>query len=64
MKLRDHQTEIIQTMQHKCGQILVPTGGGKTMCMIMDAEMQFSMLLQTIIVDTIQSYRQQLCEEF
>ena len=66
MKLRDHQTEIIQTMQHKCGQILVPTGGGKTMCMIMDAKWRFSMPIpQTIIVVAPRILlAQQLCEEF
>ena len=66
MKLRDHQTEIIQTMPHKCGQILVPTGGGKTMCMIMDAKWRFSMPIpQTIIVVAPRILlAQQLCEEF
>ena len=66
MKLRDHQTEIIQTMQQKCGQILVPTGGGKTMCMIMDAKWRFSMPIpQTIIVVAPRILlAQQLCEEF
>ena len=38
MKLRDHQKDIIATMQQKWGQVLVPTGGGKTMCMIEDAK--------------------------
>ena len=43
MKLRDHQKEITDTMQQKWGQVLVPTGGGKTMCMIVDAKWRFSM---------------------
>ena len=38
MQLRDHQKEITQIMQRKCGQVLVPTGGGKTMCMIVDVK--------------------------
>ena len=52
MELRDHQKEIIQLMttQQK-GKILVPTGGGKTMCMIQDAKWRFSMPMpQTIVV--------------
>ena len=66
MQLRDHQTDIIQIMQHKWGQVLVPTGGGKTMCMIMDAKWRFSMPIpQTIIVVAPRILlAQQLCEEF
>ena len=38
MKLRTHQREIVEAMKHtNKGQILVPTGGGKTLCMIKDA---------------------------
>ena len=41
MKLREHQSQIVDTMQkHSKGQIIVPTGGGKTICMIKDAERQ------------------------
>ena len=66
MQLRDHQTDIIQIMQHKWGQVLVPTGGGKTMCMIMDAKWRFSMPIpQTIVVVAPRILlAQQLCEEF
>ena len=66
MKLRDHQTEITNLMQQKCGQVLVPTGGGKTMCMIVDAKWRFSMPIpQTIIVVAPRILlAQQLCEEF
>ena len=66
MQLRDHQTDIIQTMQQKWGQILVPTGGGKTMCMIMDAKWRFTMPIpQTIVVVAPRILlAQQLCEEF
>ena len=53
-------------MQQKCGQVLVPTGGGKTMCMIVDAKWRFSMPIpQTIIVVAPRILlAQQLCEEF
>ena len=66
MQLRDHQTDIIQIMQQKWGQVLVPTGGGKTMCMIMDAKWRFSMPIpQTIVVVAPRILlAQQLCEEF
>ena len=39
MKLRSHQIQALWEMQ-QCdkGQIIVPTGGGKTMCMIEDAK--------------------------
>ena len=32
------------------GQVIVPTGGGKTMCMIIDAQRQFSEGYNTIVV--------------
>ena len=38
MQLRPHQREACDAMlKHNRGQIIVPTGGGKTMCMIRDA---------------------------
>ena len=43
MKLRPHQERIIDTLATESkGQIIVPTGGGKTICMIKDAERQFN----------------------
>jgi len=43
MNLRPHQVEIIDTLQeNRKGQIIVPTGGGKTMCMIKDAQKRFN----------------------
>ena len=42
MILRPHQERAVELMQlHKKGQIIVPTGGGKTMKMIKDAMIQF-----------------------
>ena len=53
MKLRSHQLDSLVAMQ-KCdkGQIIVPTGGGKTMCMIEDAKYRFDMdsVSKTIVV--------------
>ena len=38
MRLRPHQIDATKAMfQHAKGQIIIPTGGGKTMCMINDA---------------------------
>ena len=42
MQLRPHQLEAVQAMfRHTKGQIIVPTGGGKTMCMIEDVKKLF-----------------------
>ena len=52
MQLRPHQLEAVQAMfRHTKGQIIVPTGGGKTMCMINDAEQRFrSTSVRAIVV--------------
>ena len=52
MQLRPHQIDATKAMfQHAKGQIIVPTGGGKTMCMIDDAEQRFrSTIGDTIVV--------------
>ena len=52
MQLRPHQTKAVQAMfRHSKGQIIVPTGGGKTMCMINDAEQRFrSVDVRAIVV--------------
>jgi len=43
MKLRAHQQRCLDAMRkHRRGQIIVPTGGGKTLCMIRDADRQFN----------------------
>ena len=52
LTLRPHQLKAVQAMfRHTKGQIIVPTGGGKTMCMINDAEQRFrSTIARTIVV--------------
>ena len=53
MQLRPHQEQAIQSMvDNRKGQVIVPTGGGKTMCMIEDAKRRFSQdsLPRTIVV--------------
>jgi len=52
MPLRPHQVDATKAMfQHSKGQIIIPTGGGKTMCMIDDAEQRFrSTIGDTIVV--------------
>ena len=43
MPLRPHQLDALDAMvNHSKGQIIVPTGGGKTMCMIEDAKKTFN----------------------
>mgnify|MGYP003323636034 CR=1 FL=1 len=43
MPLRPHQLDALDAMaNHSKGQIIVPTGGGKTMCMIDDAKRLFN----------------------
>ena len=67
MELRDHQEKIIQLMTKETkGKILVPTGGGKTLCMIQDAAWRFSMPVpQTIVVVAPRILlANQLCSEF
>ena len=51
IQLRDHQLAILNTLQeNRKGQVIVPTGGGKTMCMITDAISQFNSSNNTIVV--------------
>tara|TARA_B100000686_G_scaffold190662_1_gene197330 strand:+ start:2293 stop:3510 length:1218 start_codon:yes stop_codon:yes gene_type:complete len=43
IKLRPHQLNVLSKLKrHRKGQVIVPTGGGKTMCMIKDAQRQFN----------------------
>ncbi len=68
IKLRDHQLSILNTLQeNRKGQVIVPTGGGKTMCMIEDAKYQFTKnsVSKTIVVVAPRILlAQQLCEDF
>ena len=49
--LRPHQQEALEAMQqHDKGQVIIPTGGGKTLCMINDAKQQFDRVGSTTIV--------------
>ena len=76
MKLRPHQERIIDTLKHHSkGQIIVPTGGGKTICMIKDAERQFNSCSWDVVLSdpdrktiVVVAPRillsQQLCEDF
>ena len=52
LTLRPHQTKAVKAMlRNTKGQIIVPTGGGKTMCMIEDVKRQFkSPVMKTIVV--------------
>ena len=53
MQLRPHQEQAIRSMiDNDKGQVIVPTGGGKTICMIEDAKKRFAQdsLPKTIVV--------------
>jgi superfamily II DNA or RNA helicase len=52
IKLRPHQERgDVAMQQHNLGQLIYPTGGGKTLNMIMDAVRQFqSTTPQTVVV--------------
>ena len=67
-KLREHQLSILNTLQeNRKGQVIVPTGGGKTICMIEDAKyhLQFNSNSKTIVVVAPRILlAQQLCEDF
>ena len=68
IQLRDHQLAILNTLQeNRKGQVIVPTGGGKTICMIEDAKYQFaenSLPKTMVIVAPRILLAQQLCEDF
>ena len=67
MQLRPHQVRILERMQnYPKGQIIVPTGGGKTMCMIEDtAHIQQSKCGHTTVVVAPRILlAEQLCSEF
>ena len=66
IKLRKHQQRVVNEMlKHQRGQLIVPTGGGKTMCMITDAISQFNSSNKTIVVVAPRILlTQQLSEDF
>ena len=62
IQLRDHQLSILNTLQeNRKGQVIVPTGGGKTMCMIEDAKRVDGTI---VVVAPRILLAQQLCEDF
>jgi len=67
MQLRPHQQDAIDAMlANNKGQVIVPTGGGKTMCMIEDAKRVFrTKEIATIVVVAPRILLAgQLCSEF
>ena len=65
--LRPHQQRACDAMlKHDIGQIIVPTGGGKTITMIEDAKRQFDAVGSTTIVVVAPRIllANQLCKEF
>ena len=67
MQLRPHQEKALEALaRHPKGQIIVPTGGGKTMCMIEDAQRVFrTQEVATIVVVAPRILlAEQLCSEF
>tara|TARA_B100000029_G_scaffold82950_1_gene73962 strand:- start:74 stop:1300 length:1227 start_codon:yes stop_codon:yes gene_type:complete len=66
IQLRKHQSRVVSSMnQYDKGQVIVPTGGGKTMCMISDAISQYNQENKTIVVVAPRILlTQQLCEDF
>ncbi len=68
IKLRSHQATTLNRMSHhKKGQVIVPTGGGKTMCMIEDVKREINQAdyrRTFVVVAPRILLAQQLCEEF
>ena len=65
MPLRPHQFDATKAMfQHSKGQIIIPTGGGKTMCMIDDAEQRFTIADTIVVVAPRILLAEQLSSEF
>jgi len=67
IQLRPHQIDTISSMWNTDkGQVIVPTGGGKTMCMIEDAQKVFhTREIATIVVVAPRILlAEQLCSEF
>ena len=68
LTLRPHQKRIINRLQnYKKGQVIVPTGGGKTLTMIMDAQSSMNRCnsgVTTVVVAPRILLAEQLCSEF
>ena len=68
IKLRSHQASTLNRISyHKKGQVIVPTGGGKTMCMIEDLRREINQAdyrRTFVVVAPRILLAQQLCEEF
>jgi len=65
MQLRPHQLEALAKMRLRSkGQVIVPTGGGKTICMIMDAVKQLEDYGTVVVVAPRILLAEQLCKEF
>ena len=65
MQLRPHQEQALQAMlDNDKGQIIVPTGGGKTICMIMDAVKQLETYGTIVVVAPRILLAEQLSHEF
>ena len=66
--LRPHQQQIFDRMlAYNKGQVIVPTGGGKTMCMIMDTKNRHDSInngTTTVVVAPRILLAEQLCSEF
>ena len=65
--LRPHQQDAVKAMlKHDRGQVIVPTGGGKTMCMIHDTQTHFKLFdnqVHVVVAPRI-LLAEQLCSEF
>ena len=68
LTLRPHQERIINRLQnYNKGQVIVPTGGGKTLTMIMDAQASMDRCnngVTTVVVAPRILLAEQLCSEF
>ena len=67
LTLRPHQKDAVAAMgKHSKGQLIIPTGGGKTLCMITDAQRELeSATPKTIVVVAPRILlANQLCSEF
>ncbi len=65
--LRPHQKDALHAMlNHQKGQVIVPTGGGKTMCMIEDTRIHFKLFTNQVhvVVAPRILLAEQLCTEF